>query len=212
MRPRADLGVLFAGGAGQRMGGVDKAAILLGGETLAARALARLAAEADTIAVSGRTAPSWLEGSEMNFIPDIAGLGSLPLGPAGGLLSALEWAAARFPAEALVFTIPVDVPFYPKGLCKRLIENLGAAPGIVVQQGEWFHPVFGLWRAGSAPLVRKLVEEDNIRAMHAIARHLGATCLDVEASGHAFLNINTPEDLACAQALLDNYPQDMAGG
>lgn len=205
MRLRADLGILFAGGAGQRMGGVDKGAISFGKETLASRALGRLAMDAEAIAVSGRARPVWLEGSGAAFIPDIEGFGARALGPAGGLLSALEWAAAR------VFTIPVDVPFFPEDLCTRLMESIGAAPGIVVQQGAWLHPVFGLWRAGSAQLVRKLVAVDNIRAMHTIAERAGAACLDVETFPDAFLNINTPEDLARAEALLDTNRHNVPG-
>lgn len=212
MSLRADLGVLFAGGAGQRMGGADKGEILFGNETLAARALGRLAIDAEAVAVSGRVQPSWLEGSAAAFIPDVEGLGARAPGPAGGLLSALEWAAARYPAEARIFTIPVDVPFFPEDLCARLMENLGAAPGIVVRQGAWLHPVFGLWRAGSAPLVRKLVAVDKVRAMHTIAERAGAACLDVEASPHAFLNINTPDDLARAESLLDQTGRATPGG
>lgn len=206
MTARADLGVLFAGGAGQRMGGVDKGALLLGKQMLAARALERLAGQADALAVSGRAPPEWLEGSGAAFIPDVEGLGRTPPGPAGGLLSALEWAAAHLPASALVFTIPVDVPFYPETLCARLIESIGDAPGIVVRDGEWLHPVFGLWRAGSANLIRNLVQVGRIRAMYQVAEKAGAAFLDVAPSGQAFFNINTPEDLARAEALLAGAP------
>lgn len=194
----ADLAVLFAGGAGRRMGGVDKGALVLGGETLAARMLDRLGQEAGAVAVSGRSRPDWLAQGGPDFIPDVAE----GIGPAGGLLSALEWAAAQYAAEALVFTAPIDVPFYPEGLCARMIAGIGHAPGIVVREGEWLHPVFGVWRAGTAGRLRELVLSGNIRAMHAIVAQSGAMILDLEAAGHAFHNINTPDDLARAQTLL----------
>lgn len=198
----AALAILFAGGAGQRMGGADKGALSLGGESLAARMLARLSTEAEAVAVSGRTKPGWLEGQAAAFIADIEGLGENGLGPAGGLLSAMEWTEARYPADALVFTAPIDVPFYPQGLAARMSAAIGTAPGIIVRQGEWLHPVFGLWRAGAAARIRHLVTVDKIRAMHTLADRCGADLLDVEPGGNAFLNINTPEDLARAEALL----------
>ena len=150
MPERPALAILFAGGAGHRMGGVDKGALKLGGQTLAARMLARLKEEAEAVAVSGRVHPCWLDGKDAAFIPDIEGLGDTSPGPAGGLLSALEWAAAHYPPDALVFTAPIDVPFYPQGLAARMIEAIGPAPGIIVRHGEWLHPVFGLWRTSAA--------------------------------------------------------------
>ncbi len=73
-------GLILAGGAGRRMGGVDKAGLRLNDETLLARALRRIAPQVDLIALSVGGDMARAEGHHIAALPDPqAYLGDGPL-------------------------------------------------------------------------------------------------------------------------------------
>ena len=52
------FGVILAGGGARRMGGVDKAGLMLGGESLIARCIARLEPQVERLAISANGDPA----------------------------------------------------------------------------------------------------------------------------------------------------------
>ncbi|MCI4646381.1 MAG: NTP transferase domain-containing protein [Hyphomonadaceae bacterium] len=194
------IGCVFAGGKGRRLGGRDKAQLMLDGVPLWQRVIHRLESMVDQLIVTGPTRPDWaLEGSRYRFVADIQVNGE-PVGPAGGLLAALEWGLDQAGPETRVLTVPVDAPFYPVDLYAGLAAGQGAAPVALVEAGARLQPAFGLWSCAVAQDVRKYVEDGNF-ALHAIARQTGAATVRFDVKDEAFLNINTPEDLARAESL-----------
>lgn len=89
------MGCLFAGGAGRRLGGVEKALIEVSGSPLWKRATHRITPMVDQMVVTGPTAPEWSEAVPgLVFVQDFQPNGE-PIGPAGasrsiGALSARE--------------------------------------------------------------------------------------------------------------------------
>jgi len=64
------LGVILAGGLARRMGGGDKALIVLGGRTLLDRAVERLSPQVDAVVINANDDPARF-GSALPVIPDL---------------------------------------------------------------------------------------------------------------------------------------------
>lgn len=193
------LGVVLAGGRARRMGGGDKALLRLGGETLLARAIGRLAPQCPAgVVVSANGDPARLE-TDLPVLPDP--LPDRP-GPLAGLLAALEFAAARSGAT-LVLTSAVDVPFVPADLVSRLAqarERTGAAVACA-RAGGRAHFIQALWPVGLREDLRVALTAGE-RRVEAFAQRHGLTYADwLPGSTDPFHNVNTPEDLAAARAM-----------
>lgn len=186
------FGVILAGGGGRRMGGVDKAALMLGGEGLLARAIARLEPQVERLAISSNGAPAAFG---LPVLPDAA-----PLGPLAGILAALNWAAPL--GASAVVSVAVDTPFFPGDLTPQLCLAAEASPtGTAIASSGKDHPTFGLWPVALAPaLAAFLASGENPRVM---AFATAQSCARVRFPQEtAFQNINTPQDLAAAEARL----------
>lgn len=187
------FGVILAGGQGRRMGGADKAMLPLAGRSLIAHAVERLEPQVDRLAISANGDPARLAGLGLPVLPDT----DASQGPLSGLLAGLDW-AARLGATHLV-SVPVDAPFFPPDLVPRLLlagEGVGAA---LARSGGNDHPTFGLWPAGAAPALRDFLASGEKARVRSFADSLHAARADFPDDG-AFANLNTPEDLATAEA------------
>ncbi len=186
---------ILAGGAGRRIGG-DKPRRLLGGARLLDRALESAHGTAAPCILVART-PEQVEGFAGTVVLDAPGIE----GPLAGLLSALAWAADT--GADRVLTLPCDMPFLPFDLHQRLEQalapNLGAA--IAASDGR-LHPVCALWRTSAVPTLVRRAGEGRL-SLRGLSEAVG--CAVVEWSverGDPFININTAEDLAAAEAVL----------
>ncbi|KCZ46659.1 MULTISPECIES: molybdenum cofactor guanylyltransferase [unclassified Hyphomonas] len=195
-----DLGVILAGGQGRRLGGLDKARVTLGGEALHEIAAGKISGLCRLIVVVAPDKPDWADAAGIGFVPDATGAGGHALGPAGGLLGAVRSLASQAPEGRLV-TVPVDAPFFPASIVSALLEGQGDHPGAVARANGRLQPVFGVWSASILEDLEHLVLQANERALHRIVDRLGAAVIDIGAGEDAFLNINTPEDLARARIL-----------
>ena len=215
------LGVILAGGRSRRMGGGDKSLLPLGEGTILAQVVARLRPQVAGLALNANGDPARFAAFGLPVLPDsVAGFA----GPLAGVLAGLDWAAAEG-AEAIV-TAAADTPFLPEDLVERLLSAAGkgaldaappprhgshpptpprrgggaAALALAAAPAGKRHPTFGLWpvalrddlRAALAGGTRKIVEWTD--------RHGAATAVFPDAD--AFFNVNTPDDLARAEAML----------
>ncbi len=182
-------GVILAGGAGRRMGGADKALLPFGDSTLLAHAIARFAPQVERLAISANGDPARFAAFDLPVLPD-----DRSMGPLSGVLAALSWAAR---ADAVV-SMAVDTPFIPGDLVPRLM--LAGVPAMATSGGH-DHPTAALWPVGLRdPLAAFLASGAKARVrdfldLHGVARAVFGDDI-------AFRNINTPADLAAAEALL----------
>ncbi len=183
-------GVILAGGAAQRMGGVDKGAVLLAGKRLFDHVYERLAPQVDRVLVSG--AHDYDVG--LDAMPDGAdGLA----GPAAGLFAVTNWLMANAPDARGFLTAPMDAPFLPLNLADRLIGTSGSA---VVRCAGQIHPTFAYWEL--QPLAEYFRRRaSRAPALHKIATALSAREVDFQTEA-AFANVNAPEDLEHAKKIL----------
>ncbi len=178
------VGVVLCGGASTRMGH-DKANVALAGKPLAlwvAEALA--AAGAHPVVAQGGTPPP-----PLMALPD-----SVPQsGPLAGLVDALE-------RHGDILVCPTDVPTVPAELLAALATQAhftGAT--VVLARSSRLEPLIGCYTAAALPLLRC--------GLHAGARGPSEVLAEsqvqtVEAGSADVLNVNTPADIATAEAIL----------
>ena len=187
------FGIILAGGQGRRMG-ADKALLPLAGRPLLAHVRDRLEPQVEALAISANGDPARLARFGLPVLAD-----DQPLGPLSGILAGLRWAAAQG-ADALV-SAPVDAPFLPGDLTPRLILAADGPRLAIARAGERLHPAFGLWPVSLAPtLADFLASGAKPKVMDFAAAHHAAVAAFPDDG--AFANLNTPQDLAAAEALL----------
>jgi molybdopterin-guanine dinucleotide biosynthesis protein A len=106
--------VILAGGNANRMGGRDKAFLVLGGRPLIAHVRARLNLQAGPLAISANGDPVRFARYGLPVLADAPPGGA---GPLGGILAGLDWAAEA--GESRLLTAAVDTPFLPDDLLRR---------------------------------------------------------------------------------------------
>ncbi|KAA9010743.1 molybdenum cofactor guanylyltransferase MobA [Histidinibacterium aquaticum] len=185
-------GVILAGGTARRMGGGDKGRLEISGVSLLVRVIQRLEPQVAGLALSANGAPERFADLGLPVMPDE----TPDRGPLAGVLAGLDWARGQG-ADALV-TAPADTPFLPADLVPRLRR---AGPVAIAHSGGRDHPTCGLWAVALAPLLRERLDAGDRRLM-AFADAAGAARAEFD-DDRAFFNVNTPEDLARAEALAE---------
>jgi molybdenum cofactor guanylyltransferase len=189
------LGVL-AGGQGARMGGA-KASRPFHGRTLLEHAIARYAPDRTSALVSTRDAAEPVPAGATAVSDAEPGLG-----PLAGIAALL----ARAP-EPWLLVVPVDLPLFPAGCGTAMADAAGDDEAVVLEWRGRIEPFPALIARTLAPRVRELLDQGLRRAD---AFHSNARCrvlsFDAAFPGRdaqtAFFNVNTPQDLARAEALL----------
>ncbi len=194
-------GVVLAGGEGRRMGGADKALLPLAGRPMLDHVLERLRPQVSAIALGANGDPARFAGRGLEVLADPGPGGQ---GPLAGVLAALDWAAGL--GAPAVVTVACDTPFFPRDLVARL--RAAGAP-LALAATDRRHPTFGLWPTALREDLRAaLAAGDRKIALWADAH--GAAAVPFEARGTAaadpFFNVNTPGDLALAEARAGRAP------
>ena len=194
------FGVILAGGSGRRMGGTDKATLVLGAQPLMARVVDRIGPQVERLVISANGDPARLAPCRLPVLPD-----ALPQGPLSGVLAALDWAAPQ--GATAVVSVAVDTPFFPCDLVPQLLLAAEHSPSgaAVAEAGGRVHPAFALWPVALRCDLRAALARGEAKVMTFAQRHQAALARFSDA--RAFVNINTPEDLAAAKALLTGAPQ-----
>lgn len=182
------LAVILAGGQGRRIGG-DKARVMLAGRPLWQHVAERLKPQVARLAVNGTGA--------FGAYPVIADV-EPGLGPLGGVLTAMDWAAGQ--GAAHVLTVAVDTPFLPGGLRARLAASPG--PIAMAQTADGLHGTTALWDVGFADNLRTALAEGTRKVTDWTASVGFTPVAFPDQTPPAFFNINTSEDLAQAEAWL----------
>lgn len=189
-------GIILAGGAGRRMGGADKALLPLAGRPLLSHVVDRFAPQVAGLALSANGDPERFAGFGLTVLPDADSLG-----PLSGVLAGLRHAAA-LGADAVV-SVPVDSPFLPGDLVPQLCLAAESSPAglAIAAAGGRAQPVFALWPVTLAgPLAAFLASDAKPKITDFTTAHDAAVARFPDEV--AFRNLNTPEDLAQAEAFL----------
>lgn len=189
--------LILAGGKGRRIGG-GKPEHRLGGERLIDRAIRTASAWSDRIAIAARSVDQ-IGSLAVPILEDDMELE----GPLAGLAAGLGW--ARSLGASSLLTIPCDTPFLPDDLLIRLGEALASEAMVAIAASDgMFHPASALWRVEALDALPGWKREGG-RSLWGFARAIGSVAVEWPASPHdPFLNVNTPQDLARAELLLEH--------
>ncbi len=197
------FGLVLAGGLARRMGGGDKALIKIGRSTIIDRVLATLSGQCVDIVINANGAPARFADTGCVVVPD-----SLPdfPGPLAGILAGLDWLAAQDNGIEWLLSVPGDCPFLPDDLVERLHaarRQMGAGvPLACARSGDWRHPVVGLWPLALRADLRRAVTEEGVRGVEVFTARHGIAIADwPDQPVDPFLNVNTSDDVAKAQAI-----------
>jgi molybdopterin-guanine dinucleotide biosynthesis protein A len=195
-------GTVLAGGLARRMGGGDKVLCELAGRTILDRTIARLQPHCAALAINANGDPARFAAFGLPVIADsIEGYA----GPLAGILAGMDWCAETSPDIDWLVTAPADCPFLPENLVPRLISEREASNVdiIIAESGGQPHPVTALWRTGLRDTLRDHLIHDGSRKVESWIRTQRWTMAAWPADPYdPFFNVNTPDDLAIAEALI----------
>jgi molybdenum cofactor guanylyltransferase len=197
------IGVVLAGGAGRRIGGA-KATVALHGTPLLAYPVAALQAALPEVVVVAKP------DTELPSLPGVAVWTepAEPRHPLTGIVRALELAGGRS-----VLVSAGDLPFASTGLARELsAADAGGAWAVVPRAEGRLQPLFARYEpAALGPLSAELAAPERLGRLTDIVAALAPRVLDV-ADERPFFNVNAPEDLLTAAALMDDMGARPAGG
>lgn len=198
------FGVIVAGGQARRMGGGDKGLLRLGGHSLLDHVIDRLAPQVAELALNANGDPKRFDRFGLPVLPDsIDGF----VGPLAGVLAGLDWAAER--GGETIVTAAADTPFFPADLVPRLLLTsegmehplvLAATPD--AERGQVRHPTFGLWPVSLRDDLRAALQGGLRKVVQWTDAQDGRETVFPVTTFDPFFNVNTPEDLQRAEALL----------
>ena len=183
-------GVVPAGGASRRMGGVDKTRLTVGGEALLDRVLLAARALCDPLVVVGEERPTRVEG--VRFVLEQPRGG----GPVPAVMAGL---GAAGPCD-VVLVLASDLPLLAAADLDRLVAGLEEHPEAdAVAASDHRGSPNPLLAAYRAPALRRTIGRHGGAGVAAY-RLLPPSLAVVDLGPGAVLNVNHPADLSRASA------------
>lgn len=194
-------GAVLAGGAARRYGGTPKGLLTVGGRRILDRvvdAVQAVTGGRPLLIANAADAASWRP--DLETIPDVRpGLGTL-----GGIYTAVT--ATGGP----VLCVAWDMPFVPEPLLRVLSDRLatGSYDAVLPESSgrRGLEPLCAIYGPGCAPAIARRLDRGDLMAIsfHPDVRVGIVPLAEVRRFGdpdELFFNVNTPDDLARAEAL-----------
>jgi len=189
-------GVIQAGGRSTRMGGEPKALLELGGKRIIERVVDVVGSVLDDVLVVTNT-PERYGFLGLPMVPDAF--------PDGGALGGIYTGLRAAGGEA-AFTVACDMPFLHPAIVRMVVERAGEGDVVIPRTGdqlETMHAVYGKRCLG--PMETRL----RAGALKIVGFFPDVRVVELDAAGIAhhrapevaFMNVNTPAELARARAL-----------
>ena len=194
-------GVVLAGGQSARFGR-DKAVEQLGGTSLITHVITRLSQVATEVIVSVND-ESRAEELSLPRVADVVVDVRPDSGSLGGLFSGLQAAAEQW---ALV--VGCDMPFLNRNLLRHMASLQGSGDAVVPMVDGRPEPMHAVYSKSCLPKMEQRLQAGRF-AIHEILEELQVRYVfQDELEGfdpglHSFFNVNTPEDLQRAVALIE---------
>ena len=129
--------------------------------------------------------------------------------PLRASMPALNGPITNRPESRFIITAATDTPFFPTDLVARFLASLvGSEPRLLVARSdEGVHPIFGLWPVSLAPELEKSLTSGMRKVQAWVSEHQAQEIFfpRMEIGGRnidPFFNVNRPDDLAEAEAVL----------
>lgn len=192
--PHTDLGaIVLTGGTGARLGGVDKAGLVLGGLSLLARALAAVDAAGQVVVVGERTETA----RTVTWAREQPAGG----GPAAGVLAGLD---ALAPLPLWVCVLAVDMPWVTAATVGRLLDAVSRRVtdppdgAVLLDDGGTPQTLAAVYRSAALQAARPAAGAHNL-SLRSLVGGLGL--VEVPAVGNEARDVDTPADLEAMHVL-----------
>ncbi len=187
------IGLILAGGRSTRMGGNDKAFIVLKNKPLLAHLLDRLKPQVDEIVINSNVGVERFREFDAPVIPDrLRGY----LGPLAGVHAGLT----AFPDDYLL-TVAVDLPFIPRDLATRLNAHSDGSHCCYASDGK-NHALAILWPPDMAVAVENFLKEGKHSIRDWLTLHGKPVRFHPTPDADIQFNVNSPADLEKAELFL----------
>ena len=195
--------VILAGGQSRRLG-TDKSLLELGGKSLIARSVDKLAVLSDDIVVVTNKQRNYEHlALGVRFVPDEQpGAGALM-----GVYSGMK--AARYQSA---LAVACDMPFLSLPLLHHMLPRIVGHDVVVPRQGGFLEPLHAIYSKRCLPFMERLLEQGR-KQIIAFFDHVEVDYVDADEIARfdpkrlSFFNVNSPADWQLAQELLAR-PED----
>lgn len=199
------IGVILAGGRGNRLGGTDKGLIQVNGRHLVELCIDNIGNQVSGIVISAnRNLDIYRK------FADIVIVDASPhySGPLSGILSAMEYLKKK--ASILrgdLLTVPCDMPLLPTDLVARFYKTRSGCDmdrAVIAYDGHRIQPLCSLLPLSAQSSLDTFISAGNCRAMDWM-HSIDALIADFSSDSGKFINVNTPDDTVALVNTLNNY-------
>ena len=198
-------GVILAGGEARRLGGKGKAFVNVSGVPLVWHIINNFKGQVNNLAINSRDKNKFLDFGLPILDDTIKEEGGS--GPLAGISSAIKWAKTLDnKINNYVVTVPVDTPFLPLDLVKRMSMELSInnADVIMASSNNNIYPVIALWSLDLDIYLDKALYE-GIRKIDAFTNLYNVSIVDWSYSNiNPFFNINKQKDIILAEKYINS--------
>ena len=186
-----------AGGKSTRMGGEPKALMALGGRRIVERVVAAIAPVVDDVLVVTNT-------------PELYAFLGLPMvgdvfpdhGSLGGIYSGLAAATGD-----VAFTVACDMPFLRTDVARLVIERAGEADVVIPRVGDQLETLHACYAKACLPAMEARLRTGRLKIVGffdavRVTEIPEAAVRALADPSIVFMNVNTPDELAQARAIV----------
>ncbi len=191
-------GVIQAGGKSTRMGGEPKALMELGGKRIIDRIVEVLGSVLSDLLIVTNT-PELYAFLGLPMVPDVfPEHGSL-----GGIYTGLK--AAKGDAA---FTVACDMPFLKAEVVRLVLSRAGEADVVIPKVGDQYETLHALYAKACLPHMEAVLKAKRFKVIGFFPNVKVLEIPEAEVARFAdphlcFMNVNTPDELARARAILE---------
>jgi molybdopterin-guanine dinucleotide biosynthesis protein A len=184
-------GVILAGGANKRFGGITKANVVIEGVTIISRIISAIEEFFPELIIVSDRPDEFPEFSQCIIIKDQY----LKTGPLAGIHAAIKTSS-----EKAVFIFAGDMPYLDKKILADQIKefNNRNCDVLIPKIGHYIEPLHAIYRKSLLNDLEMFISERRSRAVRDFLREVNVEYMqipDIEQNKRAFTNINSPSDL-----------------
>jgi molybdopterin-guanine dinucleotide biosynthesis protein A len=184
-------GVILAGGANKRFGGITKSNLVIDGETIISRIISTISDLFVEIIIVTNKPEEFQKFNQYKMVEDQY----LKTGPLGGIHSALKASS-----EDAIFVFAGDMPFLNKEIISDQINEFNKREHdvFIPKVGQFIEPLHAIYRKSALNHLERFLLEGKSRAVRDFLNEVNVGYLQMiknEKTEIAFANINSPSDL-----------------
>ena len=184
-------GVILAGGSNKRFGGINKANVVIDGETIISRIISTISDLFDEIIIVTNMPEEFQEFIQYKIVEDQY----LKAGPLGGIHAALKASS-----EDAIFVFAGDMPFLNKEIISDQINEFNKREHdvFIPKVDQFIEPLHAIYSKSVLNHLEKFLMEGKSRAVRDFLSEENVGYFQIpntEKTGRAFANINSPSDL-----------------